>query len=56
MEMTEKEKFAYEFYRIVERIDENNFMKIDFSIYMQEICKLFKKYGLCKNNEGKEDE
>jgi hypothetical protein len=56
MEMTDKEKLIYEFYNIVERIDENSFMHIDFDIYMQEICKLFKKYGICKNKEGKEDE
>jgi len=50
--MTDKERFAYEFYNIVERIDENSFMHIDFSVYMQEICKLFKKNGLCKNTGG----
>lgn len=54
--MTEEEKFLYDFYAIVERIDENNYMRTDFIRYMSEICRLFKKHGICKNKEGKEDE
>jgi hypothetical protein len=54
--MTNKEEFLYEFYSIVEKIDEKEFIRKDFLYHMQEMCKLFQKYGICKIQEGKEDE
>ena len=54
--MTPKDQFLLEFYNVVEKIDENEFIKGDFLVHMKKICTLFKKYGLCENKEGKEDE
>lgn len=53
--MTDKEEFLYEFYSIVEKIDEKEFIRKDFIGHMEEICALFKRYGICKSKEGKED-
>jgi len=54
--MTNKERFLYDFYALVEKIDEKEFIRKDFIEYMREICRLFKEYGICKIQEGKEDE
>jgi hypothetical protein len=54
--MTEKDKFLLDFYRIIEKIDENDYIRQDFKVHMSEICKLFKRYGVCAEEKTNKKE
>ena len=54
--MTERDKFLLDFFRAIEKIDENNYIKGDIKGHIAEICILFKRYGLCPEDKTKEKE